>query len=489
MGIDDHWSFSDADYHQTILEKPAPDFPKPANGVAQSEILNSNLLHSSTDDLPDFEALTKTLVLTSEDDTFWWHATAYPFYQLIVQNGYESEQCRSLLRWYAAFIIPALGPRPIQGVKPLFQPCPVPDGSSVEHSLNWKEKSSKRLVRFTIEATGRSAGTTLDPFNQDEAVTLLSKLQRFGKMPNLDLGQFDIWKNRFFIDAQTAPVLLPKLPSGLPLSQIWVAFDFPHSHEPMAKVYFMPSLSSMVSGIPNYRLVFETARRCNGRHGNYDTAIGVLDTYLTAYPTEPVIMAALDCVDSPDSRIKVYVQTSANTFNSAKRVLTLNGKRSGETVQKGLEALGELWSIIFGPDKTNDGDSTVFSSGVYCGLAVELKADQDLPETKLHLPVRNMEGTDADLCHLLSTWFQKRGHGTFGAGIQTNLARAFPHHDLNGPRGTYTFVSFSYSAETGVYMTMYYSTRIFDSHLGVKKENFWQGYDSLWGKWSHDQKM
>jgi len=56
---------------------------------------------------------------------------------------------------------------------------------------------------------------------------------------------------------------------------------------------------------------------------------------------------------------------------------------------------------------------------------------------------------------------------------------ASPDHDLDGTRGTHTFISFSFSKRFGVYMTMYYSTRIFGAHL---KADIWEGYDDLWGR-------
>jgi hypothetical protein len=51
-----------------------------------------------------------------------------------------------------------------------------------------------------------------------------------------------------------------------------------------------------------------------------------------------------------------------------------------------------------------------------------------------------------------------------------------PEHDVDNGRGTHTFVSFTYSERTGVYMSMYYSTKIF----GVYVENDrWAGYDRV----------
>lgn len=493
------WEFSDSDYQQIILGRKEPSFSRRIDSPIRPEVVDKDAVHDGTEARSEFESLTQDLHLSSKDDEFWWNSTGVSFHQLLIQNSYNSENRRSLLRWYAAFIIPALGPRPIRGEKPRFQPCPVADGSPIEYSLNWKETSSKQLVRFTIEATSATAGTPADLFNQNETLTLLSRLNKYGKMPKLDLKEFHIWKNEFYFSEDGAQRLLSRIPSGSPLSQIWIAFDLPHGQEPMAKVYFMPSLRCIESNIPNERLVFDTARICHGQYGTYNRCIDVLDSYLKASRDEPVIMAALDCIDSPNSRIKVYVQTRSNSLNGAKRVLTLNGQLAGETVAKGLEALEELWSILFPLQTDNIGNAIVFPKNVYCGLAVEFKAGQQFPETKLHLPLREFEGTDAKFCELLSTWFQKRSHAKFGETYRANLGRVLyvsnkpsngrdtdpdysPKHDLGGTRGTHTFVSFSYTEKTGVYMTMYYSPRIFDAYLGESRDDFWQGYNDLWQK-------
>ena len=36
-------------------------------------------------------------------------------------------------------------------------------------------------------------------------------------------------------------------------------------------------------------------------------------------------------------------------------------------------------------------------------------------------------------------------------------------HDLEGTNGTHTYLSFAYTKNTGVYMTMYYSPKIHDA--------------------------
>lgn len=58
----------------------------------------------------------------------------------------------------------------------------------------------------------------------------------------------------------------------------------------------------------------------------------------------------------------------------------------------------------------------------------------------------------------------------------TGVPANSPRHDLDGAGGTHTFISFSYTERTGVYMTMYYSTKIFGAHV----KDIWEGYDNMW---------
>jgi DMATS type aromatic prenyltransferase len=358
----------------------------------------------------------------TDDATFWWQTTGLPLGRLLTVSDYSEQDQQSHLTWYRRFIAPALGPRPIHGVQPRFQPCPVYDGSPCELSTNFKERSPDRTVRFTIEATGHKSGTPADPFNQDETTRLLRSMVDY--VPGLDLHQFDIFSQALFFSPEAAGALLPRVPKGTPLSQVWLAFDLHRGGTILAKVYFMPILKWIDSGTPTKDLVFAAARACI-RHGSYDEPVRLLDDFLGQEAgTFVVEMVAIDCVDSPDARIKAYLRTNVNTLGRAKHVLTLGGRLTGAAVTKGLTALSELWPILFRLGSAADAESAeIFPEGSYCGCAVEMRVGREDPETKLHIPVRKIAGTDAQICESLASWFQKRGHGKFAMAYKDDLAR------------------------------------------------------------------
>jgi len=371
-----------------------------------------------------YHTLTRLLKFTNEDEDFWWRATAESLGHLLSTCRYTHEDIFAYLRWYHRFIVPALSSCPRPGKKSQFAPCPVFDGSSCEHSINWKELSDNRTVRFTIEATGHQAGTAADPFNQEETKTLLTKMAQ--EVPGIDLKHFEIFAEEFFFSSAAAEALAPKIPPGTPLSQAWVAFDLLRG-KIMAKVYFMPILKWIQTGIPTRVLVSRAVQKCSGKYGTYDAPMKLLDSYLESFVpgSGPVVeMVAIDCVDSPDSRIKVYLRTDVNTLAKAKVIYTLGGRLSGEAIDAGLEALTELWPILFRLEGSDFENTEVFPRGSYCGCAVEMKAGHAQPGTKIHIPVRKINVTDAQLCQSLSAWFAKRGHRDFAATYEENLRAA-----------------------------------------------------------------
>ncbi|KAK0710368.1 tryptophan dimethylallyltransferase-domain-containing protein [Apiosordaria backusii] len=271
----------------------------------------------------------------------------------------------------------------------------------------------------------------------------------------------------------------------------------------MAKVYFMPflkwlhtSASSISPTIATKDIVFDIARQCNGPYGSYDHPIALLDLYLCSFASgqfQPMVeMVAIDCVDSPGARIKCYLRTGVTTLQQAREAMTLGGRIKNGDTDATLELLGELWGVLFRSKVGSHEEietKSVLVEGAYCHLAVEMKAgDPGSVETKLHIPVNKVADgglSDEVICAGLGEWFAKRGHGEFDGGYRKELAEAFENLE-----GTHTFVSFTYTKKTGVYMSMYYSPQ---THAGMElnggfsevldggkvERDVWEGYDDL----------
>jgi hypothetical protein len=61
-----------------------------------------------------------------------------------------------------------------------------------------------------------------------------------------------------------------------------------------------------------------------------------------------------------------------------------------------------------------------------------------------------------------------------------------PGHDLDGEGATHTFISFAYTERTGVYMTVYYSTKIFGTHV---RKDICAGCDNMWKESQRENSM
>jgi DMATS type aromatic prenyltransferase len=370
----------------------------------------------------------RPLEFPNKDQKFWWDATAHSLAELLARSGYTEEEQAAHLAWYRRFIPHTLGPRPVVGKPYTFVPGPVFDGSPVEHSINWKEKSkSKRLVRFTVGPASFEQADDQDPFSQDEVRRFLEC--QMDAVPGLSLERFNTVCENLFIKPENYASLIARIPDYTPRVQAWVAFDLVPT--PMAKVYFVPMLKWLETGKTLNEIAFETTIACNTeKNGSFDAPVAFTKKYFDSFPVETrprVEFMAIDCVDSPSSRIKHYVRTKANTFNKVVDLYTLGGSLKSEDIDAGISALRELWPLIFRLDVSPEelGDAEVWpTGGPGAGAAIEMRPGQEEPEVKIHWPVRLINGTDEQLADSLATYFRQRGHGEFADNYKSDLKAA-----------------------------------------------------------------
>jgi DMATS type aromatic prenyltransferase len=375
-----------------------------------------------------FQKVVSAEPLANEDQEFWWQATGPSFATLLDKAGYTPGQLEYHLSWYRRFIPASLGRRPVPGQKYPFTAGPCWDGSPVEPSINWKEKSkSTRLVRFAIGAIDNNAGTEADPFGQEETGRLLRRMTDV--IPDLSLKKYEIFAEHLFIKKEDQASLLAKMPEGTARVQVWVAFDC-RAVGPMAKAYFIPYLKMIETGKHSNDFLQSIAQQCSkaeAEYGSFDQGVATFTSYLDSFAATPELMPrtiiwAIDCIEGPDSRIKSYIATAADTLSKVKELYTLGGRVSGPEADAGLRALTDLWPILFGLESTADmDDKAVFPAGLGACACIELKADRAVPEVKLQLPIYPLGIKARELSSRLSTWFRQRGHGEFADKYASDL--------------------------------------------------------------------
>lgn len=386
---------------------------------------------SNGTNLTPFDQINQEVHSNKKDQEFWWDAFGEPLATLLKTSQYSEEEQLYYLRWFHQWIMPSLGPRPLNG-KPHFGATLTYDGSPLEYSLNWKEKKSNQTIRFTTEPCSRKAGTAADPLNQLAAKDLLTAMAK--DISGIDLTRFNLFLSETNVPDEAVEEALSKYPPGIFRARTWIAYDL-EGGGIVAKAYFNPVWKAIHTGRPTNAIVFDAIRKCNGPAGSYDAPIEVLDSYLRTFSGSEAPHIGLlsnDCVvDSPRSRVKVYVVAYAYTLAKAKEVFHLGGRISGPDIAAGVKAVGDWWCHLFGlsssdPDIDN---KEVLPAGSRCIFTFEMRPTakgQEAPdiEVKMHTPMTWLGQTDAQICDVLSTWFQKHGHPDLAARYQPDLISA-----------------------------------------------------------------
>ncbi|KAH7323174.1 aromatic prenyltransferase [Stachybotrys elegans] len=421
-----------------------------------------------------FEPITKG-PSAQEDQAFWSEALGQSLNTLLSTSQYNEEKKLYYLSWFNRWILPAMGPRPVNG-KPHYTSSFTHDGSPLEWSLNWKEKKAGQTIRFTIEPSNPKTGTAADPLNQKAADDFLTKMLGSKDVPGLDLTRFHLFLNESNAPEDHAADIIAKSPPNRPLTRVLIAFDMEPGSDIVAKAYFLPGLKSIHTGIPVKSIVFDAIRKCDGPWGTYNASVDKFDSYLKSFDTSKseapqVFMFSNDCVaDTASSRIKIYTDAAISKLADAQDVFSLGGAIGGTSMAEGLKAIAEFWCHLFGLDASDPSvrDKDVLPSSRGKGVFVfEMRPAQEgqaVPdiEVKMHMPGSWLGETDAEISQVLSGWFAKYGHGTLADRYEPDLSAAFPKHRLDSGNGglAHTWISLTWAPKTGLYMTMYYTPKL-----------------------------
>ena len=379
---------------------------------------------------PILSQVNQEIYSDSEDRAFWWGALSKPLASLLQANRYSNEVQLHYLRWFYQWIPPALGPRPTNG-KPYYGSWITHDLSPFEYSLNWKEKSPKQTIRFTIEAVTRQAGTATDPINQLGAKEFLNSVSK--NVPGLDLTRFNQFLEATNVSNDCVDDAIAKHPSHFPRSRVWVAFDLEHSGNLMAKSYFLPHWRAIQSGISANTIVSDAVRACNGADGSYDGSLAAIKSYLSTFGRQedaPQIgLLSNDCVaDTAGSRLKVYFRSSADTLAKVKDMYHLGGRLKGANIAASLKGISDFWYHLFGLDRSDPAAENKVCVGEHkCIFVYEMRSTQcsepDI-DVKFHIPMWQLGKTDRQISELLASWFENHGHPDLATRYKSDLDAA-----------------------------------------------------------------
>lgn len=384
--------------------------------------------------LPILNQVNQEIKPDSEDRLFWWNALSEPLASLLQANQYSNEVQLKYLRWVYQWVLPGLGPRPVDG-KPYYGSWITHDLSPFEYSLNWKENSSKPTIRFTLEPVTKQAGTAVDPINQLGAEEFLNTVLKGGTVPGLDLTRFNRFLRATNVPDDRIDDAKAKHPSHFPRSRVWIAFDLEHSGDLVAKSYFLPHWLAIQSGISANTIIFDAVRACNGKDGlSYDGSLAAIESHLSKtyarQKDQPQVgLLSNDCVaDVGGSRLKVYFRSSADTLAKAKDMYHLGGHLKGANIAAGLKGISDLWYHLFGLDSSDPAaDDKVCIGEHKCIFVYEMRStkgsEPDI-DVKFHIPMWQLGKTDGEISDLLASWFKKYGHPDLAARYKSDLDAA-----------------------------------------------------------------
>lgn len=370
-----------------------------------------------------------------DDQAYWWAMFGPPLGTLLKTAGYSEQGQLNCMRWFHRWIPQSLGPRPVNG-KPPYPSTMTVDGSPLEYSLNWREKKTSQLIRFTAEPTSHETGKPVDVINRAAARDLLTSMAE--EVPGIDLSMFDALQAATRVPDERVEQVKALVPPGHLAMRVVVAYDL-EEEALVAKAYFNPEPRAINDGTTPTQVALDAARQCNGPHGSYDAAVEAVRSHLGSHDDVPggpyVMLMAIDCVaPSPKSRVKLYVLSPVRTLAAALAMFTLGGRLAGPVIEGGVEAVRAFWCHRFGFDRAGltpaQENEEVLPAESRCLFVYEMRPtppgqpqEVDI-EVKWHMPAIWLGQTDADVARVLSTWFEKNGHSHLASRYQKDLAAA-----------------------------------------------------------------
>ncbi|TDZ15818.1 7-dimethylallyltryptophan synthase [Colletotrichum orbiculare MAFF 240422] len=408
-------------------------------------------------------------VRAQEDSKFWWSELSPPLLSLMQSAGYSAEEQDLYADFVNQFVVPSLGPEPRtskSGARvPHFDSFCSDDFSPAELSWNVGPKGYK--IRVGSEPIGAHAGTTRDPFNQDEPDAVMARLLRLhGGRGAVDGRLWDVFKRHMFVDARHAETIVSRMAANEHMTTNTISFDLEGEH-PAPKVYFYPIPVSLLRDTHAGDVIAETLQQLPL---NVTPSLRHITDFLArhnrgrAHGAENLRpeLVAFDAVAPELARFKIYVRTKATCMARVRDIYTLGGALGGPLVEGGLDLIRLFYLHVLG--LTAPEEELPASSHRTAGIIfnMEIKHNQARPVPKVYIPVRHYGGTDLRIAQNLSAFFRACGFAHMAETYVDAVQKAFCTQDFSTTIGRHSYVGLSFN-KAGPYITMYYNTMTFSA--------------------------
>lgn len=389
----------------------------------------------------------------NQDVTGWWNDLGKLFAQLLQLGGHTLEDQHRHLRFLFETVIPALGPHP----------CTYPSamtllGAPLDTSLKYY-RDGPPLVRVALEPLNQQSGTATDPFNQlptSELVATLAKLNLSG----FDTTIYDHFAEQFTLSPEEATRLHAEGQLG---TQRALGFEL-RGGDILPKGYVFPRLSHMATGTSIRDMVMQAVGDQGSpvKSSNWMPGLTVVDEYVNDVGGfSPFTFLAWDFVSPAKSRLKVYGTNLTVSLTTAKDVWTMGGRFDDAETRTGWGLLERLWNLlgiksheVRAPDNI---ESVETKASEYQGPILwnyEIQPGSARPIAKLYLCVHGLN--DLAVARGLAEFFASMGWSYPAGSYVDALAAMYPDVDTGEASRLQTWVSFSYTEQKGVDMSVYY---------------------------------
>ncbi|KAF8531540.1 aromatic prenyltransferase [Gautieria morchelliformis] len=354
--------------------------------------------------------LTNLMHLTafrSSDADFWSQKLHGHFYKMLVAADYTPTERQLYADWFSIWTA-LLGPRPtiVDGQDtPVVKSFMCDDLGPIELGMAWKHPHKKPLVKFSIEPIPTTSTTSTDEAEvMAYGLDVIDSLHRLSRSRGrkypiiMDPGLFI-----HFLEVFGFTRLDGQWKASTSVTNIFLASDLlPDCIETKAYGVFHSSLN-----LTEKLTLLSKAMSGSGREKPWSTVVNYLKSkpsdWHTRFSPNPTLFA-VDCKDSDDARVKVYVRYRFTDMDCLVDQLSLG--RAIPLSAAYVTSLRELLLQLAGGDL-----SALQRSPRGILLYYDLRAHAPLPKVKIYMPVRLLAANDLHVVKVFSAYLER--HAAF----------------------------------------------------------------------------
>nr|AGC83577.1 prenyltransferase [Aspergillus versicolor] len=404
------------------------------------------------------QALSSYHHFPTSDQERWYQETGSLCSRFLEAGQYGLHQQYQFMFFFMHHLIPALGPYPQKWRSTISR-----SGLPIEFSLNF-QKGSHRLLRIGFEPVNFLSGSSQDPFNRIPIADLLAQLARL-QLRGFDTQCFQQLLTRFQLSLDEVRQLPP---DDQPLkSQGAFGFDFNPDGAILVKGYVFPYLKAKAAGVPVATLIAESVRAIDADRNQFMHAFSLINDYMqesTGY--NEYTFLSCDLVEMSRQRVKIYGAHTEVTWAKIAEMWTLGGRLIEEPeIMEGLARLKQIWSLL----QIGEG-SRAFKGGFDYGKAsatdqipspiiwnYEISPGSSFPVPKFYLPVHGEN--DLRVARSLAQFWDSLGWSEHACAYPDMLQQLYPDLDVSRTSRLQSWISYSYTAKKGVYMSVYFHSQ------------------------------